>query len=148
MPINVVPSTPEEKVLLIIGDSGEDLITSSVITYILSVNDDDINKAAIEATKYIIASLAKKVDEEVGDIKVKFSQLLENYKKLLKDLLSNPAYQLAASNFIFGGTSKTEIDRVRGTPDSNLPPLKEGFFTKDGSEKHISTQSYYYLDCD
>lgn len=149
MPINNVPSTPEEEVLLLIGDEDEELITSAVITYILAQNDDDVNKAAIAAIRYIIASLTKRIDEEVGDVKVKFSQLLDNYKKLLDDFLSDPAFGLGIGLHRFGGVSKTQSAAVRSNSDSRGNPLKEGFFTKNCDDDCFPDQTdIYALDCD
>lgn len=148
MPINNVPSTPEEEVLLLIGDEDEELITSAVITYILSQNDDDVNRSAIAAIKYIIASLTKKIDEEVGDVKVKFSQLLDNYKSLLADFLSDPAFALGIGLHKFGGVSKVQSTTVRRNSDSRGAPLREGFFTEDCDTCSFDQNDIYALDCD
>ncbi len=149
MPINNVPTTPEEEVLLLIGDEDQELITEAVITYILAQNNDDVNLTAIAAIKYIIASLSKRIDEEVGDVKVKFSQLLDNYKKLLADFLSDPAFGLGIGLHKFGGVSKTRADAVRTNSDSRGSPLKEGFFTKNCDDDCFFNQNdIYALDCD
>ena len=149
MAIDNVPTTPEEEVLLLIGDEDEELITADVITYILSENDDNVNLAAVAAIRYIISSLAKRIDEEVGDVKVKFSQLLDNYRKLLDDFLTNPAFSpFTVGLHKFGGVSKAKAAAVRQDPDSRGPALTEGFFTKDSEDCSFNRNDLFSLECD
>lgn len=131
MTITLDPTNdPIAQVRLNIGDAETTYILDDVvIQYILDKNSDDITASSLEALRYIVSTLGKKVDEEVGDVKAKWSQLREHYKQLLSDLLRDPALTLSPVLHFFGGTSITEVNRVRNNSDSNLPPLQEGEFT-------------------
>ena len=148
MTIETVPSSLEEQVLLIIGDEEEELITIDVIAYILANNEDNVNLAAIEAIRYIIGYLTKRIDEEVGDIKVKFSQLLKNYKDLLKELLTDPSFALSLGLHRFGGVSKSASKAIARDTDSRRGPISEGFYTKNRTNCLPNENNYFFLDCD
>jgi len=131
MTVTIDPADdPIAQVRLTIGDAETTYILDDVvIQYILDKHSNDITASSLEALRYIVSTLGKKVDEEVGDVKVKWSQLRAHYKQLLSDLLRDPSITLTPVLHFFGGTSKTEINRVRNNSDSNLPPLQEGEFT-------------------
>lgn len=129
MTITTKPSCPLEQVQLNIGDTEEELIAATVIQYILDNNGNSVPLATVEATKYIISSLTKRVNEEVGDVKIAWSQLLDNYRKLLKDFVSNPSYQTNGASIYIGGVNQTEIDRVNADTNSVSGGLCIGEFT-------------------
>ena len=140
MTITAKPTGPLEKVLLSIGDTEGELISPTVVQYLLDSNSNDVRLATLEATKYIVSSLSKRVDEEVGDVKVKWSQLLDNYKNLLKDFLTNPAYQTGGAGISFGGVSRTEMSRVENAPNSVGGGIRLGQFTSNSpSDRDINS---------
>ena len=133
MVIEVKPDCPLVEVQLLIGDTEEELISGTVIQYILDQNDNSVGLAAIAAAKYIVSDLTKMVDEEVGDIEVNWSQLLDNYKKLLDNLVKNPIYGQARGNFIFGGTRQAKYDTVKNNSDAISSPIVGGEFSSTNS---------------
>ena len=135
MAIDLKPDCPLTEVQLLIGDTEEELISGSVIQYILDRNGNAIGPSAIEAASYIVSDLTKMVDEEVGDIEVNWSQLLDNYKDLLKNLLKSPVYGQARGTFIFGGTSKVKYATVKDNPDAISSTIVGGEFSSTNSNE-------------
>lgn len=139
MAIDTKPQSAVDKVLLNIGDTDEDFITSPVVQYILDTNGNSIPRASVESTRYIISALSKRADEVVGDVKVRWSQLLSNYRQLLNDMLTNPSFRDSGGGIYFGGTSKTEMDRVNNNPDSVNGGVKLGMFSStDDNDLNIN----------
>ena len=117
-----------------IGDEKEPyLVSDDLIEYWISTNDNE-SVVTLKALKYIVTKLTKYVDEKSGLVDVKWSQLLAQYRQLLKDIASNPIYQSNPSGFIFGGTSNTEINRVNSDTESVCAPIKLGFYTEQFNE--------------
>lgn len=142
MAITQNPDTTLAQVQLLIGDTDEVYIAGTVITYILANNSDNVQLAAIEATKYVISSLRRNVDEKVGDVEVNWGQLLKNYESLLKDLTSNTSYQSKTAGIYFGGVNKTEMDRVRDNSENIGGGIALGDYTSNNSSQRDSTDLY------
>ena len=145
MAINTKPTSATDQVLLNVGDTEQEFITAPVVQYILDVNDNSIPKATIQSLRYIIASLSKMADEVVGDVEVRWSRILGNYRKLLNDLLVNPAYRDSGGGIYFGGTSKAEMARVNDNPDSVGGGVKLGMFSDHGDDSDININDRFHL---
>ncbi len=147
MTITTLPDTSAHQVQLIIGDTPEDFIAETVIQFILDNNSDNVNAASITSLQYIIGDLSKKIDEEVGDIEVEWSQRLKHYRALLESLLKDPAFGFTPALHTFGGVSKEEIDRVRNNSDSKGSPIREGFFTNTRITRRDNSSFNDVEDC-
>ena len=143
MGISLDLSLDRNKVRIIIGDTTNPfLLEDTVVDYILDTNSNDVDKASIEALKYIVASLSRKVDQEVGDVRVTYSQMLKNYKDLLDDLQKDPSRMANVALPIMGGTTKSEIDRVNNNSETPNYGLISGFFT-DTQSSVVDTDNPY-----
>jgi len=137
---------PIFQIRMIIGDASTPYyISDDVLTYIYD-GEGDVYKAAIKAVSYLIGFFSKKVDQEVGDVRVSYSQLLSNYRKLLDDLVSNP--DMNGGNYAIhyiGGTMKDEVNRVKSSTKVVKPKAYIGMFSDLCEEYPVSSGSPYYL---
>ena len=133
MTVDVDLSTPLGQVRAIIGDSEGILIEDSVINYILSTNDDNVNQTAIECLRYIVADLAKLTHEKVDREEAWLNETYEHYKDLLDKLLTDPNYALYKPTILFGGVSKTEKERVYGDSDGVRNTFKNNWLDEESS---------------
>lgn len=150
MAVDTDLSTPLSQVRAIIGDTEGQFITDQTINALLLTNDDNVQKTAIQCLQFIVADLAKHIDQEVGDVSVEMSQQYDHYKELLDNLLTNPAYMLNAVVHILGGVSCSGTARVYNNPDSRHIDIREGFSTR-ASAKRINPNNPFYLsknNCD
>ena len=145
MAITTKPQSPVDVVLLNLGDIEQEFITAPVVQYILDVNDNSIPKATIQSLRYVIASLSKLADEVVGDVEVRYSIILSNYRKLLNDLLVNPAFRDSGGGITLGGTSKAEMARVNDNPDSANSGLQVGMFSSTDSASDVNINDRFSL---
>lgn len=100
-PVNRV----SDRLRLMIGDTDplEEGLTDEVYEYVLSKNDNNENRAALECLRYLVAKYANFVTEKAGGLFVKDSERFEQYSKLLRDLTSNPSMTLMKAGKPFGG---------------------------------------------
>lgn len=110
MPLNQVRAT--------IGDVDGSWISDSNITYLLSKNNNDIVLASREALDYILSEVAYFTREETGDVEVYWHQLYEQLFKRKSQIDKESLYKRAKSLFTFGGTTKTEMSRIRRDSES------------------------------
>lgn len=111
-------SVPMNQVRATIGDVDGSWISDSNINFLLVKNNNDIVLAAREALDYIISQVAYYTREETGDVEVYWHQLYEQLVKRKLQIDKETLYKRASSLFIFGGTTKSEITRVRRDQDS------------------------------
>ena len=147
MPIDTDLSTPTSQVRLIIGDVDGLLISDATIGALLTINDGNVNKTAIQALQAIVADLAKWTDEEVDEVKVKLSQKYDHYKDLLDMLLKDPAYLKTPISHWFGGTSKQEVDRVNNNSDSRGPGIRQGEYSSSSADCYDKNNPFFLRDC-
>lgn len=138
-------SSELELVRLNLGDSEKKLISDETIDALLILSEYNVPKATVQALQYIVADCAKKVDEEVGDVKVEWSQKYAQLKDLLNKYLKDPAYMLAPALHQFGGVSKTQANNNRGGDNRNIP-LKEGEVVDKDCRK-LSDNKFFLEDC-
>lgn len=145
MAIDGDTSDPIFQVRLIIGDVNEPYyISDDVLAFILSENSDDVYKTALQAVRYMISFFSKKFDQEVGDVRFKWSDLRKNYIELLEELTSNPSMGAKFSLHILGGTDLTEMERVR---KANMNParVKIGMFSDIGTSAPNVIDNPYFV---
>jgi len=128
MTVSATPNTDLNRVRLNVGDSTGELITDSVILYLLTENNGDVDAATLKALTSIIRDTAKLRDEETDEVSVKWSQVHDHYVALKKTLIASSLGSGGANNasFFFGGTSKTENEKFYNDPDANGCPIRVG----------------------
>lgn len=147
MTIDTDLSTPLDQVRIIIGDLEGEFISDQTISALLLANDDNVNRTAIQCVRFIIADLAKCIDETVGDESVKFSQLYDHYRNLLSDLLINPAYSSVGIGHILGGVSCSQANKVYSNSDSRHINIREGFGTRVNNTR-LNPNNPFFLEDD
>lgn len=147
MTIDTDLSTPLDQVRFIIGDPDGMLISDQTINALLVINNNEVNKTAVQCLQAITADLAKQTQHEVGDEKIWANQMYQQYKKLLDDILKDPSLMLAPALHILGGTSKSEARRVNRNSDSRKINIEEGFTTRDLFCRQ-DLDNVFFLDCD
>lgn len=143
MTIDVGLYCPNDEVRLIIGDTSKELITDQTIDALLLVSDNNVQQAAVKALQYLIADCAHKVDQEVGDVKVWYSQKYDQLNSLLNKLLKDPSFMLAPALHRFGGVSKSKAKAAR-TSDARFIKIKEG--DSLASRFNFDPDSPFFLD--
>lgn len=139
--IDIDPQSPVGQVRLIIGDSIEPyIISDEVIEFLLEQADGDIMKAAKMALQFVIRSLTKAVDQSVGDISIKYSQMLANFRAIQDDLDRKSNLSVP----IFGGTTRSEVERVRQSPES-VGLFPRGYFSDYNDEGRVSCLNPFFL---
>ena len=104
------PSTvPIDEVRLLIGDTDttNQKLQDEELQYYIDTYGSGV-RAAIPAVQAIMAKYSSLVDEKTGEVQVWWSQQLDNYRKLLKQLEAQ--LKLRSVPFPFaGGISKSDI---------------------------------------
>ena len=132
-----------DRVRLTVGDVDVSDVEFSeeLYQYFIDNNAADEGLASIQALKALVAKYAKAMEETVGDVEVKFQQRFSGYRKLLDDLLKDPAYSLLGVIQPYaGGLSFTEK-----CSDLNNSDLRTNQFTA-GSAVRRSTNGIKPVD--
>lgn len=138
-------SSEAQQVRAYIGDTDKKLISDQTIDALLITNDDNVKKTSIQALQFIVADCAKKVDQEVGDVKVWYSQKYEQMKDLLDKLQKDPSFGfMSPALHLLGGTSRTAAGKNRGGDNRSIPLQEKGRICKDT----YNSDNPYFLDGD
>lgn len=143
MTIDNDSSTPLLQVRLIIGDSSSDLMSDATINALLTINDNNVHKTAIQALTAIVADLAKQVRHKVDGVEMWADELYRQYKDLLDKLLKDPAYMLAPALHVLGGVSKKEAARVNGISDSRRIGIKDKEYSNSNLFEYDPYNTYF-----
>lgn len=138
---------PVNQVRALIGDLDGSFISDVNITYLLNKNGNDVVKAALESLEYILAQVSYYVREESGDVEVYWHDLYNRIADRKKDLERDTVYSRAASLFKFGGTSRSEVKRVKNDPESRCVGLSSSEFSTVMQRYGIDPDNPYYLEC-
>ena len=130
MSISLTPDTPLNQVRLNIGDASGEFMDDAVITYLLTANDNDVQKVSRLALKSILKDLAKLRDEATDEVAVKWSQVYDHYWQIYNDSKRSAALSVEGGAFWFGGTSKTENDKFYNDSDRVGCPIRNGFVSR------------------
>ena len=144
--IDLDMSNPINRVRVAIGDATEPYyISDDVLAYMLEEQGCDERQTAVKAVTYLVSYFTRMMDQEVGDVRVKFSQLLNNYKDLLTVMTTDSNYGACFSLHTFGGTDKAESERVKNSCKVNQPKMRVGFFTDTDYDKNRCPTHPYFL---
>lgn len=111
-----------DRLRLMIGDVDplEEGLTDEVYQYVLTKNEGNENRTALECLRYLVAKYANYVTEKAGGLFVKDSERYEQYSKLLRDLTNNPSMSLMSPAEPFGGgVYLKDIEANKSNPEVN-----------------------------
>jgi hypothetical protein len=111
-------SDPINQVRALIGDIDGSFISDPNIEVLLTLNNDNVIKASIQALDYIIAQVAYYVREEAGDVEVYWGDIYERLVKRKEQVERDNIYKISSGLFKMGGTTRSEIDRVNSDIES------------------------------
>lgn len=115
-----------DQVRLLVQDNtpGLYMISDDEVHFLLQRNNNNVNRASLEAAKIILMNLAMRGDSTVDIFSVKGAKAAEQYRLalqlFLKDPNTNPVLQNTQA--YFGGVSKSDMELNDGNSDNNLVP--------------------------
>ena len=115
--------TDIKKVRLQVADLDEafPILSDDDYTYFIEKNNNNINRASLDAARTILMVLAQRGDETVDIFSIKGKSAAEQYRLALQMYLNNPTLNPVLSNAIawFGGISKSEMQMNDCIADNN-----------------------------
>lgn len=111
-------SLPVNQVRVLIGDIDGSFISDDNIEFVLTDNNGDVIAAATYCLKIILNMVATYVREETGDVEVWWSDLYNQLSERYDDLKKENRYKNSSKMFFFGGTVKSEAQRVRASDEN------------------------------
>lgn len=134
MTITVDITTPVGEVRSIIGDVSEPFeIATQTIEQYIEKHNGNTTLAAIDCLRLLVASYAKKVNQEVGDVRVWYSERYKQLRTLLNDLTTSPSQMQRVPLPILGGTTNSEMRRVRDSCETPYIGIRVGEFSRVGT---------------
>lgn len=119
-------STPVNQVRALIGDWDGEWITDANIQYFLDQEGGDTLLAASEIMSAILSRVAYYIRHEVGDAEIYYKDLYDQISDRKDALESDVLYKKMDNLFVFGGTTKSEMDRVSR---NNETPVRSKMIT-------------------
>jgi len=138
-PTTLLPDTPAAKVAWNIGDPSGELIPSAVVEYILTENGNNVYATTLKVFDYLLAQVARQVDERAYDVEVGYSKMYDNLKKLKDDYIvvaSEENQEKNGSIVFFGGVNEVNNKTYRGNRDNFRHPVSLNDFMKHLQDKH------------
>lgn len=140
MPFTGNPKTNAvDRIRLAVGDIWDDMemLTDDDYEYFLERNQNNENRATMDAIKAILFKLARMTRERTGDIEVYGSDWFNNYYKMLMLLLKDPNAALSLAVPYAGGISRSDMLRNDLNCDNVVREINIGY-----------SQSRRLYDCD
>lgn len=108
-------------------DSADEQLQNEEISYLLTQNGNNVISTSIQACTNLAAKYARRADRDVGDLKVKWSQLQKHYRELAATLRRT---KLANGdiNVMAGGVYDATGDADRANSAILQPRFKRGQF--------------------
>lgn len=121
-----------DRIRLMIGDTlPQPILDDETYEYLLLKYKNE-NKAALFAGQMVMFNLSRYTRERTGDIEVYGAEYFNNYRKALKDWLSNPNFGESVAMPYAGGISRS--DMIANAEDTDtLKPRAYRDFTSDHS---------------
>lgn len=138
-------SDPVNQVRATIGDIDIEFISNSNIDYLLKDSDNSVLEASRKALDYILAQVGYYVKEQAGGVLLDWRDLYNQLDARKKKLDRDALYRGVGKLFIFGGTSKIEMDRVKSHPDYISPGYTEREFTLQLESWGIDPENPYLM---
>lgn len=121
MPLSLI-----DQVRLLVQDNtpGLYLISDDEVNFLLQRNNNNVNRASLDAAKIILMNLAIRGDSQVDIFSIKGAKAAEQYRLALQLFLKDPSTNPVLQNTqaYFGGVSKSDMELNNGILDNNLVP--------------------------
>lgn len=137
---------PINQVRALIGDLDGSFISDTNIQFLLDKHNNNVLRASLEALSYILNQVAYYVREEAGDVEVYWQDLYNQIAKRKQDLEKDTVYARSNSLFKFGGTTASEIERVKNDPESKGVGISAEDFSTILKRLHIDPDNPYFLE--
>ena len=119
-------SNPVNQVRAIIGDWESEWISDDNIQYFLDAENGDTLLASAEIMSAILNRVAYYIRHEVGDAEIYYQDLYNQIADRKDSLEKDVLYKKMSNLFTFGGTTKSEMSRVR---NNNETPVRSNSIT-------------------
>ncbi len=129
--------TEIQKIRLNVGDTDPvfPILTDETYEYLLELNEDNLKRSSVQASRMILLQLASLVEERADVLEIKGHQYFQNYKSAIELFLKDPSFSSVSAAMIYcGGISKSDIQDNIADPDNNYVKV----------EKSIPSSGYYY----
>lgn len=143
--LNLDLNDPTNQVRALVGDLESGFISDTNILFLLNKNNQNVAKSAIEALDYILSMVAFYTREEAGDVKVYWNDIYNQLSKRKEQLVKENAYAITGSLFKFGGTTKSEISRVKSDLESEGVGVRVSDFSTFLESYGIDPEDPFYL---
>jgi restriction endonuclease len=131
-----------DRVRLVTGDTDPvyEFLDDETYGYVLDKNNNNEKQAALEAAKYILASITRFTRERTGDIEVYGNEFFKNYRTYLLELVNNPNFSTIFPMPYAGGISKKDMLANDENLDNVRPTVAYRGFSV---EKHVYEEIQY-----
>ena len=102
------------------------ILSDDEITYLLERNNDNVNRASVEAARIVLFNLAQKSDESIDIFSIRGSQAAKAYMEALKLYIRDPNLNQIGNNIqgYASGISLEDMQANDANADNNIfvPP--------------------------
>ena len=102
------------------------ILSDDEITYLLERNNDNVNRASVEAARIVLFNLAQKSDESIDIFSIRGSQAAKAYMEALKLYIRDPNLNQIGNNLqgYASGISLEDMQANDANADNNIfvPP--------------------------
>ena len=98
------------------------IISDAEIEYLLEKNNNNVNRASVEAARIILFNLSMRTDETVDVFSIRGSQSSKAYMEALKLYIRDPNLNQVGNNLqsYVGGISIEDMQANDANPDNNI----------------------------
>ena len=98
------------------------ILSDDEITYLLERNNDNVNRASVEAARIVLFNLAQKSDESIDIFSIRGSQAAKAYMEALKLYIRDPNLNQIGNNVqgYVGGISLADMQANDANTDNNI----------------------------
>ena len=98
------------------------ILSDDEITYLLERNNDNVNRASVEAARIVLFNLAQKSDESIDIFSIRGSQAAKAYMEALKLYIRDPNLNQIGNNIqgYASGISLEDMQANDANADNNI----------------------------
>lgn len=98
------------------------ILSDDEITYLLERNNNNVNRASVEAARIVLFNLSMRGDESVDIFSLKSSSSAKSYMEALKMYINNPALNQIGNNVqgYASGISLADMQANDANTDNNI----------------------------
>jgi len=116
--------TPVQQIRLLIQDvtPGLYIISDEELEFLLERNNNNVNRASVEAARIVLFNLSMRGDESVDVFSLKSSSSAKSYMEALKMYINNPSLNQVGNNLqgYVGGISLEDMQANDANLDNNI----------------------------